>query len=267
MNGSGGTWDSVTGLLSHAGQPFADTSLFAVNAVSRLMRQFVTVALSGDGGDEGFGGYNLYWQISRIARWQKLPKAVWRGASIALLPAAYCGLVPDRLPARFDELAGADHTAIVQSMFCWLRDAEHRKLCGNTSNLPVRRLFERQWEWCLPKGASKLERLSMQTTEANVRLILPNDFLFKVDIASMKESLEVRVPMLDEELFAFGLSLPHSLKVKGRTCKRVFFAPLPSGSYPWPWPQRPSVDLGFRLTNGLTQILRQNCAMYCWPVQ
>jgi asparagine synthase (glutamine-hydrolysing) len=63
--------------------------------------------------------------------------------------------------------------------------------------------------------------LSALATEANVRLILPNDFLFKVDMASMKESLEVRVPMLDEDLFAFGLSLPHSLKVKGRTCKRV----------------------------------------------
>jgi len=51
--------------------------------------------------------------------------------------------------------------------------------------------------------------------------MLPNDFLFKVDIASMKESLEVRVPMLDEDLFAFGLTLPHRLKVIGRTCKRV----------------------------------------------
>ena len=51
--------------------------------------------------------------------------------------------------------------------------------------------------------------------------MLPNDFLFKVDTASMRESLEVRVPMLDEDLFAFGLSLPHRLKVNGRTCKRV----------------------------------------------
>jgi asparagine synthase (glutamine-hydrolysing) len=52
-------------------------------------------------------------------------------------------------------------------------------------------------------------------------LVLPNDFLFKVDTASMRESLEVRVPMLDEDLFAFGLSLPHRLKVKGRMCKSV----------------------------------------------
>jgi asparagine synthase (glutamine-hydrolysing) len=53
---------------------------------------------------------------------------------------------------------------------------------------------------------------------------LPNDFLFKVDTASMRESLEVRVPMLDEDLFTFGLSLPHFLKVNGRTCKRVLRA-------------------------------------------
>jgi asparagine synthase (glutamine-hydrolysing) len=54
--------------------------------------------------------------------------------------------------------------------------------------------------------------------------MLANDFLFKVDTASMKESLEVRVPMLDEDLFAFGLSLSHYLKVNGRTCKRVLRA-------------------------------------------
>ena len=54
-----------------------------------------------------------------------------------------------------------------------------------------------------------------------MRVTLPNDFLFKVDLASMKESLEVRVPMLDEDLVSFALTLPHDLKVKGRECKRV----------------------------------------------
>jgi len=73
----------------------------------------------------------------------------------------------------------------------------------------------------LPDGASRVKRLSALATEANVRVTLPNDFLFKVDLASMKESLEVRVPMLDEDLFSFALTLPHDLKVKGRMCKRV----------------------------------------------
>ena len=92
---------------------------------------------------------------------------------------------------------------------------DHEKL------LPVRRFFEQQWEHHLPTGVSRVERLSALATEANVRVTLPNDFLFKVDLASMKQGLEVRVPMLDEDLFSFALTLPHDLKVKGRTCKRV----------------------------------------------
>jgi len=53
---------------------------------------------------------------------------------------------------------------------------------------------------------------------------MANDFLFKVDTASMRHGLEVRVPLLDEDLFSYGLSLPHSFKVKGRTCKTVLRA-------------------------------------------
>jgi asparagine synthase (glutamine-hydrolysing) len=76
----------------------------------------------------------------------------------------------------------------------------------------------------LSRTASCLERLSAHLTEINVRLRLANDYLFKVDTASMAESLEVRVPLLDEDLFDFALSLPHHLKVKGKQCKRVLRA-------------------------------------------
>ena len=219
-----GTWDYITGLLLHAGQPFADTSLFAVNAVCQLMRRHVTVALSGDGGDEGFGGYALYRRIASITRWQTLPIPVWRGASVALALLERLAVVPERLPQRLKELAGTNDTSIIQNLLCWVREEEHRHLCQDMAALPVRRLFEPQWEHYLFPRASRLERLSAHTTEVSTRLVLPNDYLFKVDTASMRESLEVRVPMLDEELFAFGLSLPHSLKVKGRTCKRVLRA-------------------------------------------
>jgi asparagine synthase (glutamine-hydrolysing) len=221
MDGIPGTWDHVTSLLRHAGQPFADVSLFAVNAICRLMRQHVTVALSGDGGDEGFGGYNMHWRLATIARWQRLPAPVWRGASATLAHLTPLGVVPERLPRQLRELAGADNISIIQNLLCWVREKEHKSLCRDTDLLPIRRLFEPRWEYSMPPRASRLEWLSAYATEVSIRLILPNDFLFKVDTASMRESLEVRVPMLDEELFAFGLCLPHHLKVKGQTCKKV----------------------------------------------
>jgi asparagine synthase (glutamine-hydrolysing) len=224
MEEGGGTWNHVIGLLLHAGQPFADTSLFAANAICRLMRRHVTVALSGDGGDEGFGGYEIYWRTATIARWQQLPVSVWRAASVMLAPLARSGIVHERSPRWLRELAGADDTSIIQYLLCWVREEEHRSFCRDTHLLPIRRLFEPQWEHHLPPGASRLERLSAHATEINVRLVLANDFLFKVDTASMRESLEVRVPMLDEDLFAFGLLLPHHLKVNGRTCKSVLRA-------------------------------------------
>ena len=221
MGNDQGSWDHVTALLIHAGQPFADTSLFAVDAVSRLMRQHVTVALSGDGGDEGFGGYEFYWQIARINRIQSLPGTVLRRASLVLSPLARLGLVRRQWLQRAKEIADANDPSIIQDLFCWVRKEEHKRLCRITDVLPIRRFFEPQWEHQLPRTASRLERLSAHATEVNTRLVLPNDFLFKVDTASMKQNLEVRVPMLDEDLFSFGLSLPHRLKVTGRTCKRV----------------------------------------------
>ena len=222
MDKGQGTWEQVIGLLRHAGQPFADTSLFGVNAVCRLMRTQVTVALSGDGGDEGFGGYESYWQLARVARMQRVPAVVWKVGALALRPLVNAAVVSAYLPARLWEVSRADNVQIVQDLFTWIHDEELRRLCLDHGKvLPIRRLFEQKWQHQLPRNADRVERLSALATEANVRVTLANDFLFKVDLASMKESLEVRVPMLDEDLVSFGLSLPHRLKVKDRECKLV----------------------------------------------
>lgn len=222
MDEGQGTWEHIIGLLAHAGQPFADTSLFGVNAVCRLMRTHVTVALSGDGGDEGFGGYDIYWRLARIAQMQHFPAVMWKAGAWALGRLANLTVVPAYLPARLREVAQGDDVQIVQGLFTSLREEELHGLCLDYQKvLPIRRFFEPQWEHCLPHNADRVERLSALTTEANVRMTLANDFLFKVDLASMKESLEVRVPMLDEDLFSFGLTLPHRLKVKGRECKQI----------------------------------------------
>lgn len=224
MDSVHGSWDHVTGLLTRAGQPFADTSLFAVNAICRLMRQHVTVAISGDGGDEAFGGYDIYWRLARIAQWQALPSGLRKGASLAMRPLSALGVVQPHLSERIRLMEDADDTAVLASLFYLVHENEHKELVRNTGQLPVRRLFERGWTHTFPRGTPRVERLSAGATELSTRMLLPNDFLFKVDMASMQESLEVRVPMLDEDLYAFGLTLPQRLKVEGRTCKRTLRA-------------------------------------------
>jgi asparagine synthase (glutamine-hydrolysing) len=216
-----GTWENITALLLHAGQPFADPSLFAVNAICRAMRERVAVALSGDGGDEGFSGYGIYWRLARIAQCQRVPAPFWHVAAASLTPLVWFNAVPSWWAARLQNVAGADDVAVVQDLFSLLPQNQHRELCQLKNVLPVRRLFEPQWEYHMPPRVSRTERLAAFATEINTRLTLANDFLFKVDLASMRESLEVRVPMLDEDLFEFGISLPYAFNVKGRICKRV----------------------------------------------
>jgi len=115
MDTDQGTWKKITDLLLHPGQPFADVSFFAVNAVCRLMRQSVTVALSGDGGDEVFGGYTIYWRLARIARWQAFPAPLLYGGALALSPFGHYGR---RLRKRMRNVAQADDTSVIQSMYC-----------------------------------------------------------------------------------------------------------------------------------------------------
>lgn len=227
MDDSRGTWDYVTSLLLHAGQPYASSSLFAVDNVSRLMRHYVTVALSGDGGDEAFGGYDFFHRAKIFAQALHVPfrarQAV--GLSIAGIasPLSQRGVAVNRFFAhQVQDLANArDQAAMVQTMFVWVREREHRMLCRDTDLLPVRRLFEPQWEYDLPKNSPLIERVSAHMTEINTRMTLANDFLFKVDTGSMRNSLEIRVPMLDEQVFEFGLRLPHRLKMRDRVGKQV----------------------------------------------
>jgi asparagine synthase (glutamine-hydrolysing) len=108
------------------------------------------------------------------------------------------------------------------TLYCWIRAREHAMLVRHANTVePVERLFAREWNGDADVGATGVERLSAHVREIDFRLILASDFLFKVDTASMKESLEIRVPLLDEDLVDFSLRLPHSLKVKGRSCKLV----------------------------------------------
>ncbi|MCZ7590383.1 MAG: asparagine synthase (glutamine-hydrolyzing) [Gaiella sp.] len=225
LGGRKASWDDITCALRHAGQPFADSSMFAVDAVSEAMRRRVTVALSGDGGDEGFGGYDLYGRLPALKRLQRMPDPLWSLAASLFSRTADVSQLTSSANARIRDFRGADDVAIVQALFSWIRPHDHeRLLVQNRAVDPTRRLFEPQWPLESKSQASALERLSALAVEANVRLQLPNDFLFKVDIASMRHSLEVRVPLLDEDLMDAGLSLPHRLRVHRGKGKRVLRA-------------------------------------------
>jgi asparagine synthetase B (glutamine-hydrolysing) len=106
MGGQSGTWEEITALMRIVGQPFADTSLFAVDQIAAAMRQHVTVALSGDGGDEGFGGYDVYWQIAAINGLRWAPAFFWRAGVPFVAPLARLGVVRPTLARRMRDLAG-----------------------------------------------------------------------------------------------------------------------------------------------------------------
>ena len=120
------------------------------------MRHHVTVALSGDGGDEGFGGYDLYWQLARRARWQIVPPLFLRTMALACRPLSYTAMIPQHRPYLLWDLAESDDTALVQGLFGLMEEAEHRHICSVLDALPLRRLFEPQWSYEFDQNLQEL---------------------------------------------------------------------------------------------------------------
>ena len=150
------------------------------------------------------------------------PRSVWRWpARPCLDPLRRFDLVrPASAAARLRLRRRATTSSVVQALFSWIRPREHeRELLADPARRRARprRLFERRsGRMHTARRHRRLERLSARSrSRLNVRLVLPNDFLFKVDTASMRHSLEVRVPLLDEELMDFGLALPHAPPGRG----------------------------------------------------
>lgn len=211
------SWDEISDILLAAGQPYADSSLLAVDALAHLLREHVTVALSGDGGDEAFAGYDHFGRLYKLAPLLTVPR-VARGpllrtaaAAGGRLPSWLASRLPQQLPARLRDLGAAPSPVeVIADLTSWVRASEHRAAWVGPHVAPSARLFEPTWSGS--GTGSSVDGLFDILTEADTRIRLAGDFLPKVDVASMRHSLEVRVPMLDEDLFAFGLSLPRTLK-------------------------------------------------------
>lgn len=193
-------------------EPFADNSQIPTLLVSRLARQHVTVALSGDGGDELFAGYGRYFAILRL--WQMfgpLPKALRRNIAPALAmmaailrPVARVSPAANSLSHRFARLS--ERIAVVDI------DALRLSFIGGTGLSRLKRDGTLQvFDHCrAPSGVDDTLRRLMYGDQLDY---LPDDILHKVDRASMASSLEARVPLLDHRVVEFSWHLSNKMLV------------------------------------------------------
>ena len=211
-------------------EPFADSSQIPTFLVSELARRHVTVSLSGDAGDELFGGYNRYIMGPRLRRRMRLvPRFIGQGVarSIRAFPphvwarwfAAASPLLPNRLRVSFpgdklykvaDMLGNTDPQKIFLRLIA----------CGPPGSLviggaePVTFVSDRKLWNDLPDFTRAMMYMDLVS-------YLPDDILVKVDRAAMGVSLESRIPFLDHRVVEFAWRLPESMKIEGLQGKQV----------------------------------------------
>ncbi len=217
-------FDLVDRLAGFYDEPFADSSAIPTYRVCALARERVTVALSGDGGDELFAGYRRHRWHHYEERIRGLAPAGLRRPLFGMLGALYPKLdwAPKVLRAKstFQALArdsaeGYFHSVSVLGDDLRGRlfsDAFRRELQGyRASELLARTINDAPAE-------DALSRIQY----ADIKTYLPGDILTKVDRAAMANSLEVRVPILDHHFMEWAVTIPAALRLKGRQGKYVF---------------------------------------------
>ncbi len=198
-------------------EPIADSSLLPSYIVSKLTRRHVTVALGGDGGDELFGGYSDYpVSLADQRRLEGVPQPLMRWAALmaASLPAGVKGR------NRVASLRGGPLQQMIWGSPYFdiqlrqrILSPEQLKELGDDLEAPER--------WLLSLYQSGRDPVDCMT-RTHFGSILPDDFLVKVDRASMMNGLEVRCPMLDYRLVEFAFaSIPSAWKVQGQETRRI----------------------------------------------
>ena len=221
----------VSGLPNVYDEPMADSSQLPTLLVSRLTRQFVTVALSGDGGDELFGGYQHYRALGSIAKLRaRIPKALRGpvGAGLAMI----ADPPPDWLARRLTHASGASMGA---------RPANALTRLGEMLRAPGEfEVFQVAMAQTVHPSAFLLPHLRAAAGDGrhpgawlsdssvfesrmlfDATCYLPDDILVKVDRAAMAYSLETRAPLLHHDIFAFAWQLPLEHKIADGVGKRI----------------------------------------------
>ena len=240
-------------------EPFADSSQLPTLLLSQITKKKVTVALSGDGGDEMFAGYYRYFLVEKYQKYifkqpllfklllrkiiNLIPKKLWDNLG-ALLPNNYGGKqFGDKLLKLSSLLTNKDETSFQQRII---------SNCNDLSDL----LYEKE-EKKVDYFDKKYETLFKDTTfrmqVLDFLIYLPDDILTKVDRASMNNSLEVRVPFLDNHVIEHAFSLEKKNKIKGSEGK-IILKKILKNFLPDSLINRPKMGFGIPLDN----LIREN---------
>jgi asparagine synthase (glutamine-hydrolysing) len=251
-------------LASIYDEPFADSSQIPTFLVSRLARQHVTVSLSGDGGDELFGGYNRYAWAKRVWGAMRIQKPVRKLTSrtIRALPSQHWSqlfnyarpLVPRRWHAsqmgdklyKFADLMDCSQGELYLNLVSHWTSPARIVTGGNESPTPLAALM----------GEHSDQGFEERMMYWDLMTYLPNDILVKVDRAAMAVSLETRVPMLDHRVIEFAWSLPLGMRVRGGQGKWIL-KQLLKRYVPPSLTDRPKTGFGIPINSWLRGPLRE----------
>lgn len=212
--------DLLPQLVRYFDEPFADSSAIPVYFVAKLAREHVKVALSGEGGDEVFAGYETYAAYKFAEVYKRLPKILAAKiipSIIQRLPVSHRRVSFDYKAKRFVEGALLSPAA---GHYSWkvifTEEAKAALYADGIDGLadPLA-LYRDAYEHCTARETlTKLQHIDL-------KIYLPDDILVKADRMSMANSLEARVPFLDHRLAEFAAALPASLKIRGLTKKYI----------------------------------------------
>ena len=218
------SFDLVDRLANFYDEPFADSSAMPTYRVSALARRNVTVALSGDGGDELFAGYRRYrWHHYEEMVRSRVPNGVRAplfGTLGRLYPKLDWAPKPMRAKSTLQALARDSVEGYFHSVSV-LNDGLRRRLYSDEMRRELQGYHAVEvvkHHMLSTPGEHHLDRVQY----ADLKTYLPGDILTKVDRASMAHSLEVRVPILDHKFVEWVAGLPPSLRLKGHESKYIF---------------------------------------------
>jgi len=211
-------------------EPFSDPSQIPTLLLSQLTREHVTVAMSGDGGDESFGGYNRYLNAPRL--WSKaaqIPMPVRQAVGTMLdnLPSPFVAAIQSVIqtllknPGKKSDLALASlghrlrHARTIDDLFVLLMSEWEEPFDLVIGSKECGSLLDDRASW------PSLARPEAMMMALDAMTYLPDDIMVKVDRSSMSASLEARAPLLDARVVEFASRLPFEMKISGRTGKQL----------------------------------------------